>query len=34
MLTLVLADAMLFSAMGKGLELVQFAQWHPLKMDG
>jgi len=26
MVTLVLADAMLFSSMGKGLELVQFPQ--------
>jgi hypothetical protein len=34
MLTLVLAEAMLFSSIGKGLELVQLPQWHPLKMDG
>jgi hypothetical protein len=34
MATLVLTDAILFSSMGKGLELVQFPQWHPLKIDG
>jgi hypothetical protein len=34
MLTLVLAEAMLFSSIGKGLELVQLPQWHPLKMEG
>jgi hypothetical protein len=30
MVTLVLAEAMLLSSMGKGLEVVQSPQWHPL----
>jgi hypothetical protein len=34
MLTLVLAEVILLSSIGKGLERVQFPQWHPLKMDG
>ena len=33
MLTLVVAEAMLLSSMGKGLGLVQTPQWHPLKID-
>jgi hypothetical protein len=29
----VVAEAILFSSMGKGFELVQVPQWHPLKID-